>query len=258
MSFVIESNQNKLVKEIVSLKQRSKREAKGLYILEGERLVSEIPDERIVKYYALSEDFAKGHSFERKNAYIIKNEIFKSLCDTVNSQGILAVCQIEEESIEKAFEKPNPFFVILERVMDPGNLGTIIRTCDAAGVDSVFLSKGCVDLYNPKVVRATMGSIFHLPIYRNVDAVAIVERCNTLDITTMAAHLKASKSIYEVDMKKPCAIIIGNEANGLSDEITELAREPVIIPMPGNSESMNASMAAGIMIYEGVRQRLEK
>ena len=148
--------------------------------------------------------------------------------------------------------------VVLENVTDPGNMGTLIRTADAAGADGIFLSKGCVDIYNPKVIRATMGSIFHLPIYRNLNLMDLMEDFKNNNVKTLAAHLKGTSTPYKVDMTTACAVIIGNEANGLSDEISEMASDLVKIPMPGKAESMNAGIAGGILIYEAVRQRIEE
>lgn len=146
-----------------------------------------------------------------------------------------------------------PLYILLENIQDPGNMGTIIRTADAADADGVFLSKGCVDIYNPKAVRSTMGSIFHLPIFTDVD---LKELVNKINVETVAAHLKGDKTPYDINMKKGIAIMIGNEGNGLSNELSEKADNLVKIPMPGKAESMNAGVAASIMIYEAVRQRM--
>lgn len=244
----IESSQNKIIKEINSLKQRKYREQKGLFIVEGERLLSEARP----LYVLASEDY-EGDVSGFEKVYTTARPLFDKTADTVNPQGILGVCRIPENDIADIPEKP--FLVLLERVTDPGNLGTIIRTADAAGADGVVLSKGCTDPYNLKTIRSTMGSIFHLPVYTDVD---LYEFMKNTEIKTFAAHLKGTKSCFDADMTGGIGILIGNEANGLSDEISEMATELVKIPMPGKAESMNAAVAAGIMIYEAVRQNGER
>ena len=244
----IESSQNKIIKQINSLKQKKYRDKEGLFIVEGERLISECSPE----YVLAREDYAGSlDGFER--VYTASEALFDKISDTVSPQGILGVCKIPENDINDFDGKEKAFVVILERVADPGNLGTIIRTADAAGADAVILSEGCADPYNLKTIRSTMGSIFHLPVYRNVD---LKEFLKNTKIKTFAAHLKGTKSCYDTDMTESVGIIIGNEANGISDEISSLADELVKIPMPGRAESMNAAVAAGVMIYEAVRQRM--
>lgn len=255
MEQFIDSVHNKVIKEINALKNKRDRDKRGLFILEGERLISEIPRDWEIRYIAVAESYSGKRAYS-ENIYNMSDSLFEKISDTVNPQGILAVCRIKEYELSQAEYGGNPFYVILENVMDPGNMGTVIRTADAAGVDGIFLSKGCVDIYNPKVIRATMGSVFHLPIYRNVNAIEVVKNLNDKGITTLAAHLKGSTNPYDVDLKKGCAILIGNEANGLSDELSNEAEKLVKIPMPGKAESMNAGIAAGILIYEAVRQRL--
>ena len=245
----IESSQNKIIKEINSLKQKKYRDKTGLFIVEGERLISEASPEYVLARKDYTGDL---DGFER--VYTTSAALFDRVSDTVSPQGILGVCKIPKNDINEFVGGENAFVVILERVADPGNLGTIIRTADAAGADAVILSEGCADPYNLKTIRSTMGSVFHLPVYRNVN---LKEFLKDTKIRTFAAHLKGTKSCYDTDMSGSVGIIIGNEANGLSDEISGLADELVKIPMPGRAESMNAAVAAGIMIYEAVRQRIK-
>ena len=255
-NIIIESNQNKIIKEVNSLKAKKERDKTGLFILEGKRLVDEIPNSWEIKYLLKAESYSEYINFE--NVYTVKDSLFEKISETVNPQGILAVCHIKEFDVTNVDYSNSPFFVVLENVTDPGNMGTLIRTADAAGADGIFLSKGCVDIYNPKVIRATMGSIFHLPIYRNLNLMDIMEDFKNNNVKTLAAHLKGTSTPYKVDMTTACAVIIGNEANGLSDEISEMASDLVKIPMPGKAESMNAGIAGGILIYEAVRQRIEE
>lgn len=243
----IESSHNKIIKEINSLKQRKYRRQKGLFIVEGERLLSEASP----VYVLVREDYA-GDLGRFEKVYTTSAALFDKTADTVSPQGILGVCPIPHADINDI--PKDPFLVLLDCVTDPGNMGTIIRTADAAGADGVVLSKGCTDPYGLKTVRSTMGSIFHLPVYTDVDLVGFLK---TADIKTFAAHLKGTKSCFDTDMTGGAGIIIGNEANGISEEAAELATQLVKIPMPGKAESMNAAIAAGIMIYEAVRQRIK-
>jgi TrmH family RNA methyltransferase len=251
----LESINNKQIKQTIALANKRERDKTGLFVLEGERLVSEITDINQIEYVIVSESY-KGQYPSTNKICLTSDSLFAKLSETVNPQGIVAVCHKFKYNTEDAFNSKNPLFVILENVQDPGNLGTIIRTADAAGFDGVFLSKGTVDLYNPKVVRSTMGSIFHLPIYTGIDVAEIITQCKRHNVQTLAAHLGGVNMPYDIALTRPTAILIGNEGAGLTPETATMADELVRIPMPGKAESMNASIAAGILIYEAVRQRL--
>lgn len=257
---LITSSQNKIVKKISALTRKKERNETKLFIAEGERIVKEIPPQWQVCCYAVSQSYSKGIEkadfFKTDKIYIISDDIFAKISDTVTPQGIIALCRQKTFDISDVLNKENPFIVLLENISDPGNAGTIIRTADAAGADSVILTHGCVDLYNPKLIRSTMGSVFHLPIITEVSSREIMTVFKKKGIKTFASHLKAHCSVYEADLSGAAAVLIGNEANGLTPEITELADCLVKIPMPGLAESMNASAAAAVLIYEGLRQRL--
>lgn len=263
----ITSMQNKYIKQINALKTKKERDKTKLFITEGHRLVNEIPQNWDIEYLILDNSYISKlnkneklnfeKKFSNKKIFTVSTELFEKISDTVTPQGIMAVCKQKTFSEEKLYKKENPFFIMLEKVCDPGNLGTLIRTADSAGADGVFLSKGCVDLYNPKTIRATMGSIFHLPIVINSDFNNLCDTLSNKNISIYAAHLKGTSLPYSLDLKKGCAILIGNEANGLSDEISKKSTTLVKIPMLGNAESMNASIAGSIFIYEVVRQRIE-
>ena len=242
--YIISKN-NKIVKEINSLKLRKNREKLGLFIVEGERLVGEALN---LALYTVSSESYKGSI---KTDYTLSDSIYNQLSDTVNPQGIMAVCKIEKREFQNTDEAP--IYILLENIQDPGNMGTIIRTGDAAGASGIFISKGSVDIYNPKVLRSAMGSVFHLPIYTDCDLNTVIDRLN---VKTVAAHLKGNKTPYDVNMRDGIAVLIGNEGNGLSDELSSKADYLVKIPMPGKAESMNAAVAASIMIYEAVRQKM--
>lgn len=252
----IDSINNKLIRQTIALYSRHERDKKDLFVLEGERLISELRDTELIEYVIISESY-NGYCPDTGNIYLTSNLIFDKLSDTVNPQGILAVCRKLSYDVHSAFTAEAPLFVVLENVQDPGNLGTVIRTADAAGFNGVFLSKGTVDLYNPKVVRSTMGSMFHLPIYTNVNIEHLINDFKRYNVQTLAAHLGGAGTPYECNMKKATAIFIGNEGSGLTPETATMTDRLVRIPMPGRAESINASIAAGILIYEAVRQRLE-
>ena len=173
---------------------------------------------------------------------------------TDNPQGILAIIKIKTCELENLFVDGS-FLVVLDSIQDPGNMGTIIRTADAAGASGIIVSKGCVDIYNPKVLRATMGSIFHIPICLYDDMTELIIQLKERAIKVFTSFLKGGANYSEQDMSGNIALVIGNEANGISKEIASLSDFLVRIPMIGRAESLNASIAAAILMYEVVRQR---
>ncbi len=259
---MITSDKNKIIKDIIKLKQKKEREKMGKFYIEGERIIDEIPSHINVETYIFSENFY--NKLLDKNKYsntpkiIVSDTVFKKISDTINPQGIMAICNIPKNSIENIKIKENNFFVILDRISDPGNMGTIIRTAEALGVDAIFLSKGCVDLYNDKVIRATMGSIFHTNIVESCDINNLIDYLKNNNINIICTHLEGAKAPYEIDLKKSLAILIGNEANGVLDEYKNKSDELVKIPMVGNVESMNASISSAIIFYEVLSQRLKR
>ena len=258
----IESSQNKLLKEMKSLGLRKNRDKLVLFVAEGVRFVSEIPDDWNVRYYIASESFLNENDTEtyerRAVVYCIADEMFSALSDTESPQGILAVCEKRTDGYAAHFACENPFFLVCENLQDPGNLGAIIRTADACGVDAVFLSKGTVDVYNPKVLRATMGSIFHLPIVEGIVLSELTKKFKEKNISLYAAHLSGEILPYDLPLREGCAFLVGNEGHGLTGDAVDLCERLVKIPMPGQAESLNAAVAAGILMYEVLRQRLSE
>ncbi len=256
---MISSVSNSLFKQVVSLKSKKSRNETGLFVIEGEKFVDEISNDFEIVYLVASESFASFKNASKYlkygNCHIFKDYIFAKVSDTISPQGILAVCK-QKKNNNFALKNKNAFILIGQRICDPGNLGTIIRTADACGCDGVVLSEGSTDLYNPKVLRSTAGSIFHLPIATDVQLLSYISSLKSQGITIVAAHLKGQCLPYEVDFKKSCAILVGNEATGLSDNIANQADVLVKIPMPGKAESLNASVACGVLLYEVVRQRI--
>jgi len=254
---------NALYKEVKSLKQKKFRDESDEYLIEGIRFVDEALKESInIKSFFVSEKISKvkggAELLDRimdSNVYVyeISDHLLEGISDTENSQGVVAVVHMKKYAIEEIVPKSKKLLV-LETIQDPGNMGTIIRTADATGFDGVITLKGCVDIYNSKVLRSTMGSIFHIPVVCQADMDVTIKLIRDNKLKSFAAHLKGMKSIYEADMSSGGVIFVGNEANGLSEELSECADELVKIPMPGKAESLNASIASALFMYEMIRQ----
>lgn len=181
----------------------------------------------------------------------VPRELMEHMSDTKNSQGILAVVRQK-----KYTELPGDFFLILDTLQDPGNMGTIFRTAEAAGVDGILMNRDCVDVYSPKVVRATMGAMFRMPFMVSDDLPAEIQRMKSEGVQVYAAHLRGTKNHWDFDYRQPTAFMIGNEGNGLQDAIADLADTYLRIPMMGHTESLNAGVAASVLMYEALRQRM--
>ena len=257
---MIESSQNKIIKEIKSLSEKKYRDRTNTFIADGLRFVSEIPESMKVEKMIFSDGFAAKNDISRYmkrcECYVVSDRLFKEISETENPQGIMAVCQKINFDAEEII-KDGGFYIIAEEMNDPGNLGTVIRTAYAAGADGIVLSKVSVDLYNPKVLRYTMGAVFKIPIIQNADLEYITSVMKSKNINVYAAHLKGNTYHYDLDLKGGCAFMLGNEARGLSDKAAKMCDRLVKIPMPGGAESLNASVAAAVLIYEAVRQRHE-
>ena len=268
----ISSENNDLIKKVKSLKLKKYRELRKEFFVEGARIVkealmssAEIKEIIISEKASENEDIAETICMAIKlgcDIYTVSETVFKSISETTNPQGILATIKmadydLEEMIIAKSIDvcKCDKYFVILDEIKDPGNMGTIIRTADAAGFNGVIVSKGCVDVYNPKVLRSTMGSIFHIPINLSQDLSYALKEIKSQNIRVYAAHTKGNLYYYEADMTQSTAIVIGNEAFGISDKTMESADELISIPITGRAESLNASVAAGILMYEPLRQK---
>lgn len=216
----------------------------------------EIPAEDLVSVY-VSETFLKenGELVKDKKYQIVSDQVFKKISDTVTPQGIVAVVKQKSYRIDYIIEKRNKeksCIVVLDRLQDPGNMGTIVRTGEAAGISGIIMSKDSADIYNPKVIRSTMGSIFRVPFAIVDDLAAAVDTLKDNGITTYAAHLKGE--LYNSgSLTKDCALLIGNEARGLSEEISAKADKLIKIPMHGKVESLNAAVATAILMYEAAR-----
>lgn len=254
---VITSTSNEQIKKLIQLKEKSKvRKTTGTFTVEGKKMFVEIPAEDLVSVY-VSETFLKenGELVKDKKYQIVSDQVFKKISDTVTPQGIVAVVKQKSYSIDYIIEKRNKeksCIVVLDRLQDPGNMGTIVRTGEAAGISGIIMSKDSADIYNPKVIRSTMGSIFRVPFSIVDDLAAAVDTLKDNGITTYAAHLKGE--LYNSgSLTKDCALLIGNEARGLSEKISAKADKLIKIPMHGKVESLNAAIATAILMYEAAR-----
>nr|WP_307992026.1 RNA methyltransferase [uncultured Niameybacter sp.] len=255
----ISSESNPIIKNIQLLQsKKNERKKQGLFLVEGIRSVNEIPDHYEIDTLVMSDAFdeAELKVMGAKQNIVVPSELFKKMSDTQTPQGILALVKMKEYTLNKIQVKPNGSYLLLENLQDPGNLGTIIRSAYGFGVEAIFLTKGCVDLYSPKTVRSTMGALLHVPIVvgENLEDYIDWARKHNLTLYTTALDHTACK-VSEADFTKGHVLIIGNEGNGVSEEALKVADQKVYIPMPGGLESLNASIATSICMYEVMRQR---
>lgn len=258
---VITSKDNEQIKHIRKLKEKKYRDEFGEYVIEGVKLIKEaIAEKANIKTIVACDDCVKNEEIDPKVMYEIakynciyaEEKVFKSISDVQNHQGLLAVMSKEKE--EEKIDYKEDIIVVLDDIQDPGNLGTILRTIDSAGLHQIILSKGSGDPYNPKVVRSTMGAILRVNVIESQNLVDTLKELKKHKYEIVATSLDTNKSIYDIDYKKK-ALVIGNEANGVSKEVLDIADEKVIIPMLGKTESLNAAVATGIITYEYVRQK---
>ena len=253
---MITSTSNTQIKNVINLIKKSKdRKAQGLFVVEGKRMFEETPKERIHSLF-VSESFERANKDSlRGYAYeLVADDVFSHMSDTKTPQGVMALVKMSEYSIEDMLKGGNPLIMILENLQDPGNLGTILRTGEGAGINGVIMSHDTVDIYNPKVTRSTMGSIFRVPFVYVDDLLEVAETMKQKNIITYAAHLNGTDYTKE-DYQKGTAFFIGNEGNGLTDATAGQADCLIKIPMKGQLESLNAGVAAAILMYEASRQR---
>ncbi|WP_156151298.1 TrmH family RNA methyltransferase [Domibacillus indicus] len=242
----IQSVNNTHIKQLNKLWTKKERDKTGLYMLEGFHLVEEaLRYKEQVEEVLLSEEAAVPASWNMDglNVTMISADVAQKLSDTENGQGVFAVCRKQE-----AAELPaGKAFLLLDAVQDPGNIGTMIRTADAAGIDGVLLSRGSADLYNPKVLRSAQGSHFHLPVL-SVDLTEAVEKLQKRGIPVYGTALEGAAD-YREEQAGPFALLVGNEGSGVRPELLEKTTKNVYIPIFGRSESLNVAVAAGILLY---------
>ncbi|WP_317344534.1 23S rRNA (guanosine(2251)-2'-O)-methyltransferase RlmB [Faecalimonas umbilicata] len=258
---MITSTSNARVKELVQLQKKSKvRNEQGVFLVEGVKMYQEIPQEQLVKVY-VSETFADKQKEEinrlkdRRKLEYLSDHVFQYVSDTKTPQGILCVVRQSTYCLEDILEAEDAHLLVLDNLQDPGNLGTILRTAEGAGVTGIIISKESVDIYNPKVIRSTMGSIYRVPFVYVEDLKEAIAKVKAYGIFTYAAHLDGKNSYDKEDYTKKTAFLIGNEGNGLRKEIADLADTWIRIPMQGQVESLNAAIATSVLMFETARQR---
>lgn len=279
----ITSVNNEKIKDIVKLsKSASKRREESVFTVEGLRLVAEVPSERLIEIF-VEEGFlekleaASAGDGNEKNVmrlideaekkdtcFKVNQAVMKKLSDTDSPQGVLAVVSMEKHDIAELMGESgtrggvtrvkDPFILIMDRLQDPGNMGTIIRTAEGTGVTGILISSDSVDVYSPKTVRSTMGSIFRMKICVSENLPEDIERLKSKGIVVFGTHLNG-KEFYDEDFTGATAFLIGNEGRGLSDAVAATADRLLRIPMEGKVESLNAGVSAAVVMYEVLRQR---
>ena len=257
----ISSKENELIKHIKKLKDKKERDSSNEYVIEGIKLIQEAIQENVnIKQIIVCDDCDKTESIPKDLMYeiakydciYVTKKVFKYISEVQEPQGILAV--IEKNNSDVEIDYTQDIIVALDDVQDPGNLGTILRTVDSIGLTQILVSKGTADSYNPKVVRSTMGAIFRIKIIESEDLEKTLREIKKHKFKVVVTSLQTENSIYEINYNKK-VIVIGNEAKGVEKNIQELADEKIKIPMLGKTESLNVSVATGIVLYEYVRQK---
>ncbi len=255
---MITSTANQQVKQLIQLNKKGKlRNAQDVFVVEGPRMFREAPGDRIERIY-LSESYYKSQWKAKETAIsyeIVQDSVFKTMCDTQTPQGILCLVKQYHYSLKDLLHRGNPLLLILDNIQDPGNLGTMMRTAEGAGADGVILGPGCVDMYNPKTIRATMGSVYRMPFFQSQDLKETLKELRDHGVHTFAAYLDGAEDYDDPDYREGTAFLLGNEGNGLAPDLAASADTCIRIPMEGRLESLNVSAASAILLYEAYRQR---
>ncbi len=255
----IQSRSNEEFKICLKCKERKGRDKHGLFLLEGDKSIREILDLGIYPELLYVRESSAWLDIVARDFPILENKIrilsqslFTELSDTVMAQDLIFVGQLIRSSIDAL--PGGEDVVVMDRIQDPGNLGTILRTAIAAGVTSIVVTKGTVDLYNPKVLRATAGSLFRCRIYYVDDYDSLLDRLNGLGLEIVCADIAGTVNLFDMVKNGVQALVVGNEHQGPASELVEAAQQLVRIPMPGEIESLNVSVAAALLIYESYRK----
>lgn len=260
---MITSSSNSQIKNLIKLQKQSKvRNEQKVFICEGKKMFEEVASQQrnqIQKVYLAESyyqqytkqnpEYLKGLDFE-----VLSDQVMKEAADTITPQGILAIVKQPVYTLKDMTSSDSIRLLFLEDIRDPGNLGTMVRTAEGVGMTGIVLSKDSVDMFNPKVIRSTMGAIFRVPFFYAEDFYACLNQIKNEGIAIYAAHLQGAVWYDKVSYQGKSAILIGNEANGLSDMATSLSTQRIKIPMEGNVESLNAAIAAAVLMYESYRQ----
>lgn len=256
---MITSTSNPQVKELVQLqKKRRLRSEKGVFIVEGIRMFREAPANRVEQIYVSESFYTKKKAevdWKGLTPTVLSDTVFGKVSDTKTPQGVLCIVRQKHSELDEMIKKENAHILVLDGIQDPGNLGTILRASEAAGVTGIILSADCVDIYNPKVIRSTMGSIYRMHYCYVNDIIEVITELKQCGIQTYAAHLDGKNSYDQESYIGKTAFLIGNEGNGLQDEVSKQADTWIRIPMAGEVESLNVAIATSILIFEVCRQR---
>lgn len=287
---MITSASNQKVKQIVQWQNKPRERRKdGVFVAEGLKMFEEAPEEWILEVY-LSEDLQEKLQLERKqwekqrhensqyekSPYekqplrllqsveeklkkvgfeLVSDEVFRKMSDTQTPQGILTVLRRPRYQLSDLLREPKPLFLVLENIQDPGNLGTILRTGEGAGVTGIIMSEDTADVFNPKTIRSTMGSVYRVPFLYVPDLEAAVLQLHKAGVATYGAHLKGENYYSGFSFRQGTAFLIGNEGKGLRESTMRLVQHSLKIPMEGKVESLNAAIASALLMYEAHRQR---
>lgn len=259
---MISSTANPRVKHIVQLQKKTReRREQGLFVIEGRKMLEEVLRDApgaVAELY-VTEEYMAFPEQEKKlsgiNYEVVSDEVMKAMADTMEPQGVLAAVHMPQYDKQELLKREEAVWLALEDLRDPGNLGTILRTAEAAGVTGVILSRNSVDIYNPKVVRSTMGAIFRVPHFYTEDFLSELSELKRGGACLYAAHLAGTQEYDMPAYTGKTVILIGNEAGGLSSAAAEAADCLVKIPMEGKAESLNAAVAAALLVYETYRRR---
>ncbi len=260
---MITSSSNPRVRQVAQWQAKAKeRRQAGIFVVEGFKMFGEAPEEAVAEVYISEEALERAGrqpelmgKLDRTGYETVTEEVFAKMSDTQTPQGILCVVKRPGHGLEQLLEAPRPLLMVLENLQDPGNLGTIVRTGEGAGVTGIIIGSGTADIYAPKTVRATMGSIYRVPVVCAEDLVEAVGRLRGGGVHTYAAHLQGKNYYDGFSFREATAFLIGNEGAGLSPQLAEAAEGRVRIPMEGQLESLNAAVAASLLMYEAHRQR---
>lgn len=252
--------QNPLVKAAAELKQKKYRQQRGEFLAEGLRTAEEAVAFKAAQqiFYTATEDERTLQLLEKAASMQLKltcvsEAVMKKIADTETPQGIIAVCHMQEQPLEQLLAS-GKLLLVLDRVGDPGNIGTMLRTADAAGVGGIILLKGTADIYAPKTVRSSMGSLFHVPVLSGVAEQEFIDNAKKAGYQLLVTALDGADNLYQADLKGRLAFVMGNEAGGVSASLLQQADKRVFIPMRGKAESLNVAMAAGIVMFEAMRR----
>lgn len=240
------------------MKKAKARREQRVFVVEGIKMYREVPRDRLIMTYVSESFYGKPENQELLQGVpleVVADRVFDSVADTQTPQGILCLVKQQEYSLEEMLTQPAPLLLVLENLQDPGNLGTIFRTAEGAGVHGIIMSSDTVDIYNPKTIRSTMGSLYRMPFFYTKDLNGVLQTLREHGICSYAAHLQGSKEYCLQDYKKGTAFLIGNEGNGLSRELSDQADAYIKISMCGQLESLNAAVAAAVLMFEAKRQR---